>query len=417
MSSEQQENSINPSKNEQTSSNIIPRESTDLKNIEDFPKNSETEEAKHFPNKYFLTPMDVILLNKQMPPGLKFESEEEVLKSLEQANNPPRKPRSCARFTDASRKQKSKKIIYENSNYAEGSNFTKKMSAGNEGKSLPHNINNEMKKLKIKCDNVLSKIKSHPSANFFYSSRAPGCPALITIEKKNNNYEFKNYYDFSVEVRKLWGYFFQNFSNNPEIYQKTLKMVDHTEKILKEMETYEPEETQKNCKNLIKKVKTMQNEAAGLRHLQGLKEVEPPQKKNNSYNPDKQMTLDEKNALGNSIRSLNKEQLKGIIKILKEPGNNNDEKQKFFEFDIDKLPPKKLRELERYVQNCMEKGNNHQQTIIDNTQEKKKDNKYSASKQATITNSEVKQSHKEEELSDSDSEINSSSSLSSLDNR
>ena len=67
------------------------------------------------------------------------------------------------------------------------------------------------------------------------------------------------------------------------------------------------------------------------------------------------MTLEEKNTLGNLIRNLNKEQLKGIVKLL---SNNNDINTKYFEFDIDTLPIKKLRELEKYVKNCLNMNNN-----------------------------------------------------------
>ena len=84
-------------------------------------------------------------------------------------------------------------------------------------------------------------------------------------------------------------------------------------------------------------------------------------KKQNSINNETPMTLDEKNALGNAIRGLNKEQLKGIIKLL--TNSSYDQKQsgqnKYFEFDIDKLPIKKLRELEQYVKDCSKQTNNN----------------------------------------------------------
>ena len=71
-------------------------------------------------------------------------------------------------------------------------------------------------------------------------------------------------------------------------------------------------------------------------------------------NMEKPMSISEKNALGNAIRNLNKEQLKGIIKLLSDSKINQEQsgQVKYFEFDIDKLPPKKLRELEKYVNDC-----------------------------------------------------------------
>jgi hypothetical protein len=63
------------------------------------------------------------------------------------------------------------------------------------------------------------------------------------------------------------------------------------------------------------------------------------------------MTMEEKTILGENIGQLNIEQLKGIIKIIKY--NISDNKDEFFEFDIDKLSIKKCRELETYVKNCL----------------------------------------------------------------
>lgn len=83
--------------------------------------------------------------------------------------------------------------------------------------------------------------------------------------------------------------------------------------------------------------------------------------------------------MGNDIRSLNKEQLKGIIRILKE--SETYPKTKYFEFDIDQLPNKKLRELEKYVKECISlnnKNNNkqHGQNINNsNKKENLKENK------------------------------------------
>ena len=71
---------------------------------------------------------------------------------------------------------------------------------------------------------------------------------------------------------------------------------------------------------------------------------------------DKPMTISEKNSLGNNIRSLNPEQLKGIVSILSD-SMVIDQKSKFFEFDIETLNTRKLRELEKYVKGCLKNKN------------------------------------------------------------
>ena len=60
------------------------------------------------------------------------------------------------------------------------------------------------------------------------------------------------------------------------------------------------------------------------------------------------MSITEKNQLGTNIRMLNPEQLKGIIKLLSD-SLNVDQNSKYFEFDIESLSNKKLRDLEKYV--------------------------------------------------------------------
>ena len=105
----------------------------------------------------------------------------------------------------------------------------------------------------------------------------------------------------------------------------------------------------------------------------------PTKKSGPNNESNKPMSVEEKNQLGNDIRSLNKEQLKGIIRILRE--SDSYPKTKYFEFDIDQLPNKKLRELEKYVKECISlnnKNNNkqHGQNINNsNKKENLKENK------------------------------------------
>jgi len=63
---------------------------------------------------------------------------------------------------------------------------------------------------------------------------------------------------------------------------------------------------------------------------------------------DKPMTLQEKKILGQNIRSLPAEYLRGVWEIVAEgmPVSNSREE---LEFDIDALPPRTCRELEKYV--------------------------------------------------------------------
>ena len=67
---------------------------------------------------------------------------------------------------------------------------------------------------------------------------------------------------------------------------------------------------------------------------------------------DKPMSMIEKNTLGANIRCLNADQLRGIIAILSD-SSSVEQNLKYFEFDIENLPVRKLRELEKYVKNSL----------------------------------------------------------------
>ena len=80
---------------------------------------------------------------------------------------------------------------------------------------------------------------------------------------------------------------------------------------------------------------------------------------------EKSLTIQEKNELGCAIRQLNPEQLRGIISLLSDT-LNTEQSTKYFEFDIESLPTRKLRELEKYVMNCSRNGNSRNNNLNEN---------------------------------------------------
>ena len=317
---------------------------------------------------YILTPIESFLLNKIMPKGFKFETEENVKKSLDVMNNQLKKYKPVSKYGDPRKAKLNVKNLNENSD----ENYYKTIEHNN--KSIKkhviqnNNINNDHKlkknKIILKCLQGLEKIKINPNASFFYTQSQPGEQSLSTIEKKINNNEYGTLYDFSMDLRKLWAYNFNKHAKNPEIYQIVLKMSELSEQVISDLEKNQAEKSE-NINNIKK-----ENEKLKKEHSENNKEqinkkenIPIPFKKSNNQNYDNKMSIEEKNQLGNSIRALNKEQLKGIIKILTDPNDNNLSKSKYFEFDIDKLPTKKLRELDKYVKNCINGINNNVNTI------------------------------------------------------
>ena len=156
-------------------------------------------------------------------------------------------------------------------------------------------------------------------------------------------------------------------------------MSEASEKIYKEFNLKPEEKTEMYENNISSINKRIQNLKDGIYDIkQTPKDRIVNNKKQNSINFETPMTLDEKNALGNAIRGLNKEQLKGIIKLL--TNSSYDQKQcgqnKYFEFDIDKLPIKKLRELEQYVKDCSKQTNNVNNNVKKNEINKNNNNNH-----------------------------------------
>lgn len=331
------------------------------KNSEENKNQENTNENELKIGQYMLTPLEGILLNKKMPPGYKLETEENVLKSIDALKNQARRYKPTIKYGDSSRRNKqSKKLISENDGEVSSSKRPRKNAQDKNYGGIQNNqVNPESYKIMMKCRKCLDKLKTNPHSSFFYSSNQPGEPSLSNIEKRITNYEYKTLYEFFMDLRKLWSYYFQTYPKEPEIYQKACKMSELSEQICKEMENNNEEITD-DISRIKKRVEKCKKDIDEFKDHGNVKEnISAPVKKAPSQNNDnKAMTLEEKNQLGNSIRSLNKDQLRGIIKILSDPqSESSSQKSKYFEFDIDKLPPKKLRELEKYVKGCLKETN------------------------------------------------------------
>ena len=384
--------------NKQESSNINSLNPQNKEIERNNPTNNQEAHEDLKIGQYILTPLQSIILNKKMPFGFKLETEENILKSLETSKNQTKKYKNSSK-----NKERATKDTHRN-----GETIPKKRNQNiNSGdNNRPSNLTPEMFNLHKKCKKGLEKIKECRYSNLYYQSNNPDVPCLANIEKKVNNYEYKNLYDFIMDVRNIWGYYFKLEQNN----DITSKLSDEWEKICGELDN---QNNDVSVKNIKKRTEIIQKELDEYKDYGTTKENLPaPVKKmnqqNNEYN--KPMTVEEKNQLGNNIRSLNKEQLKGIIKILSE--SNSVPKSKYFEFDIDKLSTKKLRELEKYVKECLTYNNNtknipnnsntHAQNTNNNkttnqkeNQNNKNSNNKANSTQASNQNSLLKSNNKE----------------------
>ena len=215
-----------------------------------------------------------------------------------------------------------------------------------------------------RCDKVIQKLKKHPFSEKYFQPIIE-IPNLAEVERKVKLYQYNTIHLFAVDVRNVWKYYYVNASSNPDLYQKTVEMTQYFEEIFSEIEEI-PFETP-YLENLNKKIKSIED------HLQmrGIKNNPSTSNMFTGTNKtskapiplqEKPMTIIEKKALGDKIRMLNQDQMKGIINILSDQCSleNN---SRYFEFNIDTLPTKKLRDLEKYVKRCLKNTSNSSKNV------------------------------------------------------
>ncbi len=202
-----------------------------------------------------------------------------------------------------------------------------------------------------KCEKIFAKLKRHQLASEFISNSKPDIPSLSPIEKTLRSYAYQSVYQFGMDVRKIWNYYFSNFGNTSEIFKKAFAFSNFFEMIFKEVDNFnedksDNQELNKKLERLTKEIKEIDR-----KNTQVL-----PLKKQESRGVinimEKPMNMAEKNSLGNSIRMLTQEQLKGVISIVSE-NMDKQHSSKYFEFDIEILPTRVLRELEKYTKMCL----------------------------------------------------------------
>ena len=326
---------------------------------------------------FMLTPLESIILNKKMPHGYKFETEENILKQLELSKNHSKRIKTSERYGNRQRHIKPDKIQI---NEDDRNNNINKDNLLNNNKKLKKNVpkentsnininnNTESYKIMMKCFKGFNKIKSNPNSNFFYLSKTPDSPSLSLIEKKIKNYEYKTVNDFCDDLRKLWNFQFKNYAKVPNTYQNICKMSLLSEQICKELinDNNIKENKSEDIINIKKRTDKLKKD---------INEFKVNNQNNNNHNDSlnkviKHKSIEEINHLGRLIRTLNKPQLKGIIPILSDNNENNNSKT--FEFDLEQLSYEKYQKLDEYVRKC--KNQNKTNININNNQKNENSN-------------------------------------------
>ena len=336
-------------------------------------KNEMIENLKN--GQFMLTPLESMIINKFIPFGFKLETEENIIKSVNFTPMNKKNERNSVKKR-LKTKEKKKKIMTNNNNITDNNinikrrrhknKYNKKNINNNKIEDNINTYNNNVKILSTeeKCQLCFNEIIKYPLSKLFLNTSSI-LPSLTLIEKNIKNNKYITYQDFQKDLREVWVYYFHHYTTNPDIYKKTFQMSEYAEQVYNKIDNMKFISIKKtNNKDLNHITNNMNLVEKGMNEFNNQNNLYTDllynhiiNKNNNSliyknHISDKAMTHEEKNALGNAIRNLNKDQLKGIIRILNEKMIENKNGNQYFEFDIDKIPTKKLRELEKYVQTC-----------------------------------------------------------------
>ena len=302
---------------------------------------------------FIFTPIETMIINKKMPLGFKLDTEENIIKSNEFANQNKNRKKKLESHRSRTKKIPDLGNITDEYN-DDGKKYLRQRKVNQKDQIMKPE--NKMTS-KEKCEKCLEILKSNSNQLFqyFYNSIKINSPSLSQIEKNIKNNKYSNTYEFFMDLRKIWFYYYQNYPTDPEIYEKTSKMSKLSEDLCKNVDNLF-EDNNHEFHNIKQKLNHFEKDLNDYKTNSGM-----INQNKNFNNMNNSMSIEEKNNLGNAIRNLNKQQLKGIIKLLSDSKLNQQQsgQTKYFEFDIDKLPIKKLRELEKYVKDCEKETNNN----------------------------------------------------------
>lgn len=163
-------------------------------------------------------------------------------------------------------------------------------------------------------------------------------PAFSKIDVK----QYSTLQELATDIRNIFNdYFIQNVGD-PISYNITFEFCKFFEELYGKFESKSFIKESKHIMELKKKINKLRRE---------IKENVQPSNKLKFTLFENTISKKVKFTLFNNIKALNAEQMKGLMSILQD--YINVESDKIFEFDIDKVPPHKIKELSKYVNHCL----------------------------------------------------------------
>jgi hypothetical protein len=147
----------------------------------------------------------------------------------------------------------------------------------------------------------------------------------------------------ATDIRNIFNDYFIKSVGDPVSYNLTFNFCNFFEEIYNTFESKSFMKESKHIMELKKKINKLRRE---------IKEnVQPSNNKLKITLCENTVSKKVKYTLFNNIKALNSEQMKGLMNVLHD--YINVESERIFEFDIDKVPPHKIKELSKYVNHCL----------------------------------------------------------------
>ena len=200
------------------------------------------------------------------------------------------------------------------------------------------------------------------------------------IEKNIKNNIYSSPAQLAAEIRTIFSSIFSKLTEY-SIYNKTYIFCENFENIYKK---YDNKILTKKCKNLSDVINKLKRELRQTELSQTEKNIisynsynNLNSKKNisklNLNNSDNDIRSESsqkklKNELINKIQKLNNSQKKGIIQILSDnemPLENQNSPSKEMQIDINKIPIDKLKQLEKYLNDCINYNNSSMSNLLE----------------------------------------------------
>jgi len=198
---------------------------------------------------------------------------------------------------------------------------------------------------------VLRKLQRHPMSDPFlqpvdtkavtdYLDLVKEPMDLSTVESRLFSGKYSSAHEFSTDIRKIWSNAFTYNPPESDVYQASSQLSAFFESLFTGHESLILSQKGNVFEGLYKQLEALKKE---------IKDIKEPKSTKPSERP---MTLQEKKNLGQNIRALPPQYLRGLINIIKNslPASIQGTE---LEIDLDTLPTKVCRDLEKYVQESL----------------------------------------------------------------